>query len=62
MVCLTELGTSVGLTKGPTRWGNIVGNDCFAITCCNLERQSLAIKIIVALPILTPISRHWHPP
>ncbi|KAF7809109.1 agamous-like MADS-box protein AGL30 isoform X1 [Senna tora] len=52
----SELGTSVGLAKGPGWWGNIVGHHCTAVTGCDLEGEALAIEIVVALPILAPVS------
>jgi len=62
MVVLAELSTSVCLSEGPPSWGNIVGHHCVAITGCDLKGEALAIEIVVALPVLTPISGHWHPP
>lgn len=58
---LAELGTTVGLPKGPPSWGSIVGHHCAAITGSDLEREALAIEVGVALPVLAPISGHCLP-
>jgi len=49
------------LAKGPPSWGSIVGHHCVAITGCDLKGEALAIEIVVALPVLTPVPGHWHP-
>lgn len=52
---LVELSSTEGLAKGPSSWGNIVGHHTVAITCGDLKREGLSIKIGVALPILPPV-------
>lgn len=59
---LTELGTSEGLAKGPVRRGNIEGHHRATITGGDFEGEGLAIEIVVALPVLAPVSWQLHPP
>lgn len=56
-----ELASTVGLAKVPVGWSHIVGGDRAAITCCDLEREGLAIEVRVALPVLTPVPGHALP-
>lgn len=50
------LGAAVGLAKPPIRRSYIVGDNGAAITCCDLEREGLSVKVRVALPVLAPIA------
>lgn len=44
IVTLEELSTTVSLAKGPTSWGNIVGDNSTSITGGDLEWEALAIE------------------
>ena len=58
---LSELFAVKGLSKRPARRGNIVGHNRATITGNDPKREGLSYKIIVALPVLTPISDHGPP-
>lgn len=50
-----------GLAEGPAGGGNIVGDYSTTITRCDLKREALPVEIVVALPVLSPVSGHWLP-
>jgi len=44
------------LSKLPITRHNVVASGNPAITCCDLERQALTVEVVIALPILPPVS------
>nr|GFB04492.1 hypothetical protein [Tanacetum cinerariifolium] len=57
-----ELAAMKRLSKLPTSRRHVIASHDSSITGCYLEREALAVKIRVALPILTPVSRQCLPP
>lgn len=62
IVALLELFPFKRLTKLPLRWCNTVRRNRPSGTRCYLKRKWLSHKINVAVPVLSPVPRHWHPP
>ena len=62
IVALLELFSFIRLTKLPICWSNTVRCKCPAATGCYLKRKWLPYKIDIALPVLSPVSRHRYPP
>lgn len=58
---LWELWAGEGLAEGPIWGSNIVRDNCASVAGGHLKRQALSIKVIVALPVLTPVPRHGFP-
>lgn len=56
-----ELATSESLAKGPGGGSHIVGDNAAAVACGDLEGESLAVEVAVALPVLPPVPRHRLP-
>lgn len=57
----SELGTLKGLTELPVARNDVVAGDGTAVAGGDLEREALSVQVIVALPVLSPISRHGLP-
>ena len=56
-----ELSPIEGLPKRPVGWSCIVGDYSVAIAGSDLEGEGLTIQVIVALPVLSPVSGHCLP-
>lgn len=56
-----ELRAFIGLAKLPIGRNEVIGSESVTITKSDLKGKALAIQIVVALPILAPISRHGLP-
>lgn len=56
------LSSFKSLSKLPTSWNDVVRCNGPAITRSDTKGKALAIKIGIALPILSPISGHGFPP
>ena len=56
-----ELSANIGLSKWPIVRGNIGRHKWATITSNDLKRQGFSNKVVIALPILTPISSHCLP-
>ncbi|CAN6484527.1 unnamed protein product [Victoria cruziana] len=60
-VVSVKLASAVGLAEGPVRRGDVVGDDRTAIAGDDLEGQSLAVEVAIALPVLAPVPGHGLP-
>ncbi len=60
-VWFSELSSFISLTKTPGSRCHIQGGYRVAITSSDKEGDGLSHKILVALPVLTPVSGHWDP-
>ncbi|KAK8496955.1 hypothetical protein V6N12_002544 [Hibiscus sabdariffa] len=56
-----ELPCSESLAKCQINRSHAIRGDHCAIACCDLKRECLTIHVGVALPFVTPISRHHLP-
>lgn len=56
-----KLASCEGLPELPPGWYGIVACDGTAIAGGDLEREALAVKVRVALPVLAPVPRHCLP-
>ncbi len=60
-VWFSELSSFISLSKTPGSRCCIHGGYRVAITSSDKEGDGLSHKILVALPVLTPVSGHWDP-
>lgn len=58
----TKILSSESLTKLPMGWNNVPRSRRSTVTSSYSKGQSLAHQNRVRLPILPPVSTHWHPP